>query len=316
MENRTEFSGYVMQPLFYINALHTLIALYSLIALIIYEMKTLPKNWDVYIKDGSLTSKGMRLLPEIVCLASNVFLFALFFYFWIPDEILIASDFDSCQTSFFTQLVLMTASFTSLYLVMWIRLRYFYIHPLTRHLTSSCTRILCVASVCILLLGFCVIIIGTSASVSLRRRGNTCVIVSGKLMVDVATSMLAWHFPGFHIVVSGLFAYPIYKKRKYQETASIGNKDFFSVLRKLFVVAFVLILVDGSRTALQIVFRNNRLARRTSLEASFLIRLVITICSFSDWKARLCPWRKSTQISAMDNSFQTREPSSSIPPSA
>lgn len=181
-----------------------------------------------------------------------------------------------------------------IYFTLWLRQRVFYTSLLTSSLNSNFTKIL----------GWCVIVlvvVGGAVGISLYLGTLTyksselgCIINETFVAAEVPPAYYISTVVLFQFILLYLFVYPLVKHNRYMNTTQLNTfpKATYKLLKRVAIVTAIDVSLDVIMISLAQILR----FYFSLTYLIFLFDVVLTkscvcvICSFKDWKYRLCPF--------------------------
>lgn len=202
------------------------------------------------------------------------------------------SDFGCDLTSKF-KIASYALTFTSIYLVLWLRQRVFYAHSRLRHLSSKLIRFVSWT----MLIGVILAIVG--ASTMFLAQGlyfgtpYGCAIPTGPLVI------VQWIFVMtctaiFQTCLLALFMYPLVKHRmasKKTKASRNSQSTIISLLKRATVTSLACVLSDVCFAFLVIGMQRKTMAFETfCYDLNAVFNAFCMVMSFGNWRTRLMPW--------------------------
>nr|XP_018669058.1 uncharacterized protein LOC113474011 [Ciona intestinalis] len=231
--------------------------------------------------------------------------------------------FHHCEAITNTIFVLMTSSLISVYVLLWLRQRSFYLHPCTRHLETTAVRWLSPLTLgCIVVTGLLVpALFGLARHYEVSRNG--CHLLDGSLsfhfvylVVTAALSIV------FHLCLLYLFVRPILTHRNnvqggMNNIKSRGTERLIAVVKRAVGVTIVCVILDATIASITFLSANEPV--HTIVEDIIVLANIIGMpLTFVDWRRRLNiprmkfslrkSFRRSTKSNASGLALATIDP--------
>lgn len=279
-----------------INVPVTLAALYVCITQIIFCIKKakLSRKFKRKHRNSDETARGKY--GTLLNIMSALGTLGAFLRAAVDFRLIYGRDSDfGCDLTAKFKISNYTLTFTSIYLVLWLRQRVFYEHPGLRHLSSKLVRFVSWAMV----IGIFLAIVGASGIFFAQGKyygtPQGCAIPTGPLVV------VRWVFVMvctaiFQTCLLALFMYPLIKHRSmaYAQTRATegGRNTIIRLVRRATVTSLSCVLSDVCFAFLVIGIARETMAFETFFyDFNAVFNAFCMVMSFGDWRTRLMPWR-------------------------
>ena len=282
--------------LFYWLLYNTILALYFMVSLSIYEFRSRKAKPVIFCRHRRFTSAGFNALPRILCWSSSIALFWYWIHRLVISKLLFGSQSDYCTLDYQLRNASVCTARLLLISVLWCRQRSFYENEVIRRLSNKLTRMLSI------LVGVVAAMINGGAllifvfAVELQKGNEKCDFAVGFRLQQSVFQYLRFFLIAIHIGLTGLFVMPLVKhtlqfaklNRKAGERSNAHVQEL--IIRSL-AVSVVYVVMDFLPFFIPL-FENRELGIAVFAHTSLTIPFVLTIFIFVDWKERLFPWRK------------------------
>lgn len=285
-----------------VTSLSTCAAAYIVAVLINYEWMSYKSKKPLIVSQNRKKSQNTKYgaLMRVSALSAAIFglitfLSQMFQIFFDLDSKLVFCDalkkIDFTVTNFI---------FISVYAVLWLRQRSFYINKNTLHLTSCCTRCF---SIVLLILLFAISLINPivyDTTQFYMRTNYGCKLRWSAFPTQYHWMTLAIVTIFFHASLLILFAYPLLKHRaaiNQRVSKQSGNRktnELVAVIRRAFHLAIVCVVSDVIVVVVNVaVVTVIDITPQIVTNINLLTNITCVIMTFGDWKQRLFPWVKT-----------------------
>ncbi|XP_039263628.1 uncharacterized protein LOC120339543 [Styela clava] len=299
--------------------IYTVIGLYILIALTVYERSAYLKRKHESVS-LVLASKGSSKRYGIYLRSVNIAAAVIFLCRTALEhaEILIEvnTTYEHCNQVVQTKFVFSGLFFCAIYLFLWIRQRMCYNNALMSHLTSTLTHFFSWASLAALLAAE-ILTTGLFFTRKYKRSGLGCDVNSTSIPAYVAWVVYGITTAVFQIIFIGLFIYPLSRQQslmKFHKLYKDKAHKLMPLIKRSLTACLVCVITNLVVSILVITINEPyNIVPILLYDFNLVVNLLAVISSFSRWKIILAPYTHAAKIASVDDShgFQTEDRTSS-----
>jgi len=290
-QNSTELSVNILEftkdEVFYWILFNTILALYFIVSLAVYEYRNKTLKSVVFFRNGKLTTPGFNALPRIFCLASSVGTFFYWFNKLVIVKLLLSSQADLCKLehvlTYFTAIIARILLIS----VLWCRQRSFYANELTKQLSGKCNQLLSILVGVVALIGnvgtFLIIVF----AVKLQKLKGNCKYFRGFALEIIVFQCYRFFLIAVHVGLTVLFVMPLvnhtkkFGKNKQTGSGKKSNAHVKVLIVRSLAVSTLHLIMDFFPFFISFIGRN-AIGFAIIAHTSLTIPFVLTIFIFTD----------------------------------
>ena len=272
-------------------AIFTMMMVYLVVALIIYEWKK-PKNNIISLRHLSDLNRSLQFALKMRLLTLLAVLLVLGRFVCENYELLAQYTgvcYDYCNIIVKIKVTLTAVALYCIYSFLWMRQQFFYAEPAVQHLSRPLIRALSWGSLGLLTLA---LLIGTVLFLVTRfykmtERGclnhhNTIPPVIPWIFLGTATVLS-------QLILFALFVYPLLQHKSQLDASSCSNFSSFAPLIKRVAMAAAICIISDIIALLLIVLVKDQdeIIPTLAYDISLVVNVICVMATFSDWWDRL-----------------------------
>ncbi|XP_076813931.1 uncharacterized protein LOC143460344 [Clavelina lepadiformis] len=277
------------------TCLLVVMGIYLVVCLLFYEYRVGLKNRQV----GRLNRQRNNLNHDRVadwmrwlCLIASIFALVRFILAVVEIE-LGQSSSTICDPIRKSKGVLLCVSFSSLYLVLWIRQRMLYRTPTMLHLSNKIIQFFSSSVVALVVMSGVFTLLLYMFTRGYQSTVSGCDLQWSSIWIGLPSLLLAIFTLLFQVMLLGLLIYPLYKHRVAMKSvvSNCLNKEI-EVIKRVTLATFVAAVTDGivGLINLGIFGLLSGIGYQLIYDVDILVNLLAVICSFADWRTRMAPF--------------------------